>query len=312
MFPDDLRDRLRADLEAELAGPVSALPDGETLFVSKHALATVHGCEARWHSDEVTSDFTPSVAVVQGSVAHKAIELTLNRRSPSTPAELVDTAIDRLAGADRWMSDWLRDCDEDDRAEVRGAAVARVTSFAEVWPPLKPSWRPVTEQSLRAEVAGRADRALGAGRPGPGQGGRHAGREGGGRLQDRPVRRAPPRRPALLRPGRGPAHRGAAPGRGHLLPGLRPAPRRGRHRGDAGGLARPGSPTGWAAWSASSTAATRRPAARRAPAAGAASSRPAPSARPSSTTATPDRALARCCPPCALARRSVARRPAPA
>jgi RecB family exonuclease len=168
VFPDDLRDRLRADLEAELAGPVSALPDGQALFVSKHALATVHGCEARWHSDEVTSDFAPSVAVVQGSVAHKAIELTLNRRSPSTPAELVDTAIDRLAGADRWMSDWLRDCDEDDRAEVRGAAVARVTSFTEVWPPLKPAWRPVTEQSLRAEVAGgrvvlsgRVDLALG-------------------------------------------------------------------------------------------------------------------------------------------------------
>ncbi|MGI8939790.1 MAG: PD-(D/E)XK nuclease family protein [Iamia sp.] len=168
VFAEDLRARLRSDLEADLAGPVSALPDGETLFVSKRALATVHACEARWRSDEATSDFEPSPQVVQGSVAHKAIELTLNRRSPSTPAELVDTAIDRLAGADRWMSDWLRDCDEDDRAEVRSAAVARVTSFSEVWPPLKPVWRPVTEQSLRAEVAGgrvilsgRVDLALG-------------------------------------------------------------------------------------------------------------------------------------------------------
>ncbi len=168
VFLEDLRARLRADLEAEVAGPASALPDGETLFVSKRALATVHSCEARWHSDVVTSHFVPSPAVVQGAVAHKAIELTLNRRSPATPSELVDVAIDRLAGADRWMSDWLQDCDEDDRAEVRGAATARVTSFSEVWPPLKPVWRPVTEQSLRAEVAGgrivlsgRVDLALG-------------------------------------------------------------------------------------------------------------------------------------------------------
>ncbi|WCO68439.1 PD-(D/E)XK nuclease family protein [Iamia majanohamensis] len=168
VFPDDLRARLRRDLEGELSGPATAIPDGESLFVNKHALATIHGCEARWRSDATTSDFVPSPAVVQGAVAHKAIELTLNRRSPSTPAELVDTAIERLAGADRWMSDWLRDCDEDDRAEVRGAAVARVTSFTEVWPPLKPVWRPVTEQSLRTELcggrvvlSGRVDLALG-------------------------------------------------------------------------------------------------------------------------------------------------------
>lgn len=168
VFPEDLRARLRSAIEAEVAGPASALPDGATLFVSKRALSTVHACEARWRSDVLTSDFLPSPAVVQGAVAHKAIELTLNRRSPSTPADLVDTAIDRLAQADRWMSDWLRACDEDDRAEVRGAAVARVTSFTEVWPPLKAAWRPVTEQSLRAELAGgrivvsgRVDLALG-------------------------------------------------------------------------------------------------------------------------------------------------------
>jgi len=168
VFPDGLRDELRAALEADVAGPLTALPDGETLFVSKHALATVHACEARWHADHLDRGFEASPAVVQGAVAHKAIELTLNRRAPATPGELVDTAIDRLAGSDRWMSDWLRDCDEDDRAEVRAAAVARVTSFADVWPPLKPAWRPVTEQSLRAELgkgrvilSGRVDLSLG-------------------------------------------------------------------------------------------------------------------------------------------------------
>ena len=43
---------LRALLEDDLAGPVSALPDDTTLFVNKHALATIHGCEARWQAED--------------------------------------------------------------------------------------------------------------------------------------------------------------------------------------------------------------------------------------------------------------------
>lgn len=167
-FASDLRDRLRSALEDQVAAAASLVPDDEVLFVNKHALATVHQCEARWRAESLDHEFTASPAVVTGSVTHKAVELTLNRRSPSTPAELVDAALGRLTDSDQWMSDWLRTCDEDDRAEVRGAAVERVTSFTEVWPPLRPAWRPVTEQRLRADLAGervvlsgRADLTLG-------------------------------------------------------------------------------------------------------------------------------------------------------
>lgn len=167
-FAPDLRDRLRAALEDEAAAAAALVPADEVLFVSKHALATVHQCEARWRAEALDRGFAASVASVAGSVTHKAVELTLNRRSPATPAELVDAALGRLTDSDQWMSDWLRTCDEDDRAEVRGAAVERVTSFTEVWPPLQPAWRPVTEQRLRADLAGgrivlsgRADLTLG-------------------------------------------------------------------------------------------------------------------------------------------------------
>jgi hypothetical protein len=153
-FPPDLRDRLRAHLEEELSGPATAIPDGSTLFVNKRALAGIHGCEARWHAED-TSEFTTSGPMVVGAVAHKAIELSLHRRTPAEPGHLVDRALDSLAGSERWMGDWLERCDEDDRAEVRAAAIARVAAFDEIWPPLDTRWRPVTEATVRADLLGR-------------------------------------------------------------------------------------------------------------------------------------------------------------
>lgn len=152
-FPAGLRDRLRALLEEELSGPATAVPDGETLFVNKRALAGVHGCEARWQADDA-APFAPSVPVVVGSVAHKAIELSLNRRRPGTPGDLVERALGSLSGSDRWMGEWLECCDEDDRAEVRALAVAKVAAFDEIWPPLSTRWVPVTEASVRQPLLG--------------------------------------------------------------------------------------------------------------------------------------------------------------
>lgn len=170
-FAADLGADLRSMLEDELAGPASALPDGATLFVNKHALATVHTCEARWHAEDQDPTFSVSPPVVRGVVAHKAIEMGINRR-PDTPlpdpADLVDRAMASLERSEQWMSDWLRTCDDDERAEVRGGAVARVTAYEEVWPPLKREWRPATEVKVRSDLAGgrvtlsgRVDLAIG-------------------------------------------------------------------------------------------------------------------------------------------------------
>ncbi|HEX7131624.1 MAG TPA: PD-(D/E)XK nuclease family protein [Iamia sp.] len=156
-FAADLAADLRALLEDEVAGPASALPDGATLFVNKHALATVHACEARWHAEDQDPGFTVSPPVVRGAVAHKAIELGINRR-PGTdlppPAELVDDAMASLERSEQWMSEWLRTCADDERAEVRGDAIARVTGYDEVWPPLASRWRPATEVKVRTDLAG--------------------------------------------------------------------------------------------------------------------------------------------------------------
>lgn len=157
VFDAGLGADLRARLDEELAGPVSALPDGATLFVNKHALATVHACEARWHAEDADPSFIVSPAVVRGVVAHKAIELGINRRrdSPlSPPGDRVDAALDSLERDEKWMSDWLRTCEEVDRAQVRSAAVARVADYDDIWPPLKAQWRAATEVKVRADLAG--------------------------------------------------------------------------------------------------------------------------------------------------------------
>lgn len=157
VFDAGLAPELRSLLEDELAGPVSALPDDTPLFVNKHALATIHACEARWHADDQDPTFTVSPPVVRGAVAHKAIELGINRR-PGTPlpppGDLVDQAMASLERSEQWMSEWLRTCDESDRASVRGDAVARVSGYDEVWPPLATRWRPATEVKVRTDLAG--------------------------------------------------------------------------------------------------------------------------------------------------------------
>lgn len=171
VFDAGLGADLRALLDRELAGPASALPDGATLFVNKHALATVHACEARWHAEDADPTFAVTAPVVRGTVAHKAIELGINRRRDTPlppPADRVDAALVSLEGDEKWMSDWLRTCTDAERAEVRGAAVARVTDYDDIWPPLKAQWRAATEVKVRADLAGgrvtlsgRVDLAIG-------------------------------------------------------------------------------------------------------------------------------------------------------
>ena len=66
------------------------------------------------------------------------------------------------------LGDWLRTCGDLDRAELRGSATERVTTFFECFPPLKSRWRPVLEGKVRVELfdarivlSGKTDLALG-------------------------------------------------------------------------------------------------------------------------------------------------------
>jgi hypothetical protein len=99
VFPDDIADRLRADLEDQLAD-VAPAPDADPFVVAKGALSRVHGCEAN-HIAEQAAGFTWSAGTARGAIAHKAIELGFGMRDQVAPLELVDLAIDRVLEDER-------------------------------------------------------------------------------------------------------------------------------------------------------------------------------------------------------------------
>ena len=187
-FDAGLAARLRRELEEGLAAVAEKIDPAKPLFISKHKLAGVFGCEASFMHDE-QEPFAWNPHIATGAVAHKAIELGINWRprrgpmqagdtaegaspphqSPSPPPpELTDAALDSLTASDSSLADWLYGCSEAERADLRSLAISRVSAFWEGWPPLKSRWYPVTESRSRVELcdgriqlSGKYDLALG-------------------------------------------------------------------------------------------------------------------------------------------------------
>ena len=165
-FDAGLGPDLRADLEAGLAPLVGDDPDA-SLWLAKHDLSSVHGCEARYLAERAAG-FAWSVPLARGTIVHKAVELSVHWRGEAAPLDLVDEAIARLGQDSSGIGEWLRRCDEVDLAELRSAAGASVTAFGECFPPIKAAWHPVTEGPVRVDLLanrvslkGRIDLSLG-------------------------------------------------------------------------------------------------------------------------------------------------------
>lgn len=165
-FRDDLREHLRHELE-EAINPLLTEVKEPPLFVSKHDLQSVHGCEARYLADK-EAEFVWTVPLARGSVAHKAIELMVTWRGDPHPIDLVEHALARLEHQERSVGLFIQSLDEAERAELAGAANDFVATFQETFPPLKRQWRPVAESRVRADLCennvalqGRTDLSLG-------------------------------------------------------------------------------------------------------------------------------------------------------
>ena len=168
-FDPRLRAHLREELEARLEPVAARVPDGEVLWVSKHLLSSVHGCEGFFLAQEAEA-FAWSPPIARGTVSHKAIELSISWRGDPSAGELVDEAIARLIASGDRIADYLGGLGEGERAELHGEAVERVSMFLECFPKLEARWRPVAESRLRADLnddkivlSGKVDLTVGRG-----------------------------------------------------------------------------------------------------------------------------------------------------
>jgi hypothetical protein len=154
-FPADIGLRLRAQLEEGLR-PLIVVLDTlgiDKLWVSKHKVSSIHGCEVRFLAEDERGFDGWTVPMARGTVAHRAIELSMHVRGAPVPAELVDHTLASLTeGETNGLADWLQTISELERADLRGSAIDRVSAFLELWPPLKPSWRPRTESTARLDL----------------------------------------------------------------------------------------------------------------------------------------------------------------
>ncbi|MEK7292833.1 MAG: PD-(D/E)XK nuclease family protein [Actinomycetota bacterium] len=159
---------IRAQLHIELQNVADKLTPESAIWVTKHKLTTVHGCEA--HHMAALTAFEWTVANVKGTVLHKAVELSLNWRGEIIPGEVVDEALAQLADDERGSAGpFIEQLTPAERAQLRSSSVDLFTKFDECFPPLKPAWRPVLESSARYEMfdrrinlSTRADLTLGS------------------------------------------------------------------------------------------------------------------------------------------------------
>lgn len=138
---------------------------GQTLWLNKHSISTVLGCEARWRDG---NGFEWTVANAIGTITHRAAELMIVGKHPGPPPIAVDGAIRLLCDDNKSFGEFFDRVEPIDHAALRAGAVAHVTSFVDGFPPLPPRVLPRTEQSFNAvfgnrtiELTARPDLAIG-------------------------------------------------------------------------------------------------------------------------------------------------------
>ena len=150
MFDPAFVEALRAEIGEAFEAFAERLGD-QTVFISKHRLTSVLGCEVQHLLDDT---FAWSPAVAGGQVAHRAIQLLINWRGEPVPADVVEEAIARLADADSSLGDWIAGLPEADLADLRGFAIDKVIKFQECFPPLDKRAAPTTESTVRWPLDG--------------------------------------------------------------------------------------------------------------------------------------------------------------
>jgi CRISPR/Cas system-associated exonuclease Cas4 (RecB family) len=151
VFDEDLVADIRTEMRVALDDFAERLQPNQEVYVSKHRIASVLGCEEQ---HLVPDEFEWKPATAKGQVAHRAIQLMLSWRGEPSPTDLVEEAMARLVDEERGIGAWMADLSPADEADLRGQSVERVTKFAEGFPPLDKRSNPVTEATARWPLDG--------------------------------------------------------------------------------------------------------------------------------------------------------------
>ena len=151
-FDPGLAGGLRRRME-EALDPVADGTD-RLLRVGKHDLSSVHACEAYWRAEKDTFAWAPRNAY--GSIAHRALRLSISLRNDPAPLDLVDMAVDAYVGESQGdgLGAYLLAASPLDLAELRAQANDVVVQFLECFPPLRREWRPRTDTPILVKLCG--------------------------------------------------------------------------------------------------------------------------------------------------------------
>lgn len=147
-----IRPQLRKELQDEIEAALSSVRG--RLTIEKHALSKVHQCEGRYLALEM---FEWNPANARGTIAHKAIELSVGGTRDVTPERLVEAAIRRICESpdSQSLAEYLRSIDDAERAELRVGVTDLVIKFAEMFPPLQEHWWPNAEATTACYIGDR-------------------------------------------------------------------------------------------------------------------------------------------------------------
>jgi hypothetical protein len=147
----DLVGRVRARLLEATRDTADLVPaGGRGLFVNKSALDAL-GCEGRY-LDRLDSRFEWSPAMVRGALAHEGIAVDLAGGRQQDPGLVIRLAWERFADSGRPAGAFLAGLDGVRADALRAEALATVTEFRDLFPPLPTRWHPRVEPELRVAL----------------------------------------------------------------------------------------------------------------------------------------------------------------
>lgn len=138
---------LRRALQQELDAATQDI-DGR-LTIDKHRLSKVHQCEGRYTAIDL---FEWRPANARGTIAHKAIELSITGTKQMTPDALVREVFGHICESpdNASLAEYIRGIGDAERAELRSEAMNMVIEFLEMFPPMNPHWNPHAEATTAA------------------------------------------------------------------------------------------------------------------------------------------------------------------